>query len=102
MTTTATTRERPPASLPRRLAVWLFAHRRLQLGLLLLLPFGWLAVVYLGSLFILLLSALWAQDTFTGNVTPFAWTLRAFEILLEARSIGRSPSGRSGWPRSSP
>jgi putative spermidine/putrescine transport system permease protein len=83
MTTTSSNRERPAASLARRLAVWLFAHRRVQLGLLLLLPFGWLVVVYLGSLFILLLSAFWAQDTFTGNVTPFAWSLRAFETLLE-------------------
>jgi len=83
MTTAASTRERPPASLPRRLAVWLFAHRRVQLGLLLLLPFAWLVVVYLGSLFLLLLSAFWEQDTFTRNVTPFAWSLRAFETLLE-------------------
>jgi putative spermidine/putrescine transport system permease protein len=81
--TTATTRDRPSASLPRRLAVWLYPRRRLQLGLLLLLPFGWLVVVYLGSLFILLLNAFWAQDTFTGNVTPFAWSLKAFETLLE-------------------
>ncbi len=71
-----------PASLPRRLAAWLYPRRRLQLGLLLLLPFAWLAIVYLGSLFILLLSAFWEQDTFTGNVTPFAWSLRAFETLL--------------------
>jgi putative spermidine/putrescine transport system permease protein len=83
MTNAATTSERPPASLPRRLAAWLFVHRRVQLGLLLLLPFGWLVVVYLGSLFILLLSAFWSLDTFTGNVTPFAWSLKAFETLLE-------------------
>ena len=83
MTYAATTAERSRASLPRRLAVWLFAHRRVQLGLLLLLPFGWLVVVYLGSLFILLLSAFWEYDTFTSNVTPFAWTLQAFETLLE-------------------
>jgi putative spermidine/putrescine transport system permease protein len=80
--TAAATTERPPASLPRRLAVWLFAHRRMQLGLLLLLPFGWLVVVYLGSLFILLLNAFWAQDTFTGNVEPFAWSFKAFETLF--------------------
>jgi putative spermidine/putrescine transport system permease protein len=83
MTTVATTRERPPVSPLRRLAVWLYPRNRLQLGLLLLLPFGWMVVVYLGSLFVLLLSAFWEQDTFTRNVEPFVWSLRAFETLLE-------------------
>ena len=83
MTTDASTNERPAASLPRRLAVWLFPRRRLQLGLLLLLPLGWMLLVYLGSLFVLLLSAFWAQDSFTGNVEPFAWSLKAFETLFE-------------------
>ena len=82
MTTATNPSERPAASLPRRLAVWLYPRQRLQLGLLLLLPVGWLVLVYLGSLFVLLLSAFWAQDTFTGNVEPFAWTLKAFETLL--------------------
>jgi putative spermidine/putrescine transport system permease protein len=81
-TSTPTTRERPPASLPRRLAVWLYPHGRVQLGLLLLLPFGWLVIVYLGSLLLLLLSAFWAQDA-VGNVQPFEWSLRAFETLFE-------------------
>ncbi len=40
-------------------------------------------MVYLGSLFILLLSAFWEQDTFTGNVEPFAWSVRAFQTLIE-------------------
>jgi putative spermidine/putrescine transport system permease protein len=74
--------EGPRASLPRRLAVWLPPRRRVQLGLLLLAPLGWLVVVYLGSLFLLLLSAFWAQDTFTGNVQPFQWSMRAFETLF--------------------
>ena len=81
--TTNRTIERPAPGLLRRLAIWLYPRRRLQLGLILLLPFGWLVVVYLGSLVILLLSAFWTYDTFTGSVTPFAWTLRAFETLLE-------------------
>ena len=81
-TSAAPERDRPSPSLPRRLATWLFRRRRLQLGLLLAAPLGWLVLVYLGSLFILLLSAFWAQDTFTGNVTPFDWSLAAFETLL--------------------
>ncbi len=69
-------------SLARRLAIWLFGRRRLQLGLLLFLPLAWLVIVYLGSLFVLLLSAFWEKDTFTGNVEPFAWSLKAVETLL--------------------
>jgi putative spermidine/putrescine transport system permease protein len=72
----------PRASLPRRAAIWLHPRRRVQLGLLLLAPLGWLVIVYLGSLFLLLLSAFWAQDGFTGNVEPFNWSLKAFETLL--------------------
>jgi len=68
--------------MPRRLAIWLFRHRRIQLGLLLGTPLGWLAIAYLGSLAILLLSAFWTKDTFTGNVEPFTWSLKAFQTLF--------------------
>ena len=74
--------DRRSPSLARRLAIWLFGRRRLQLGLLLFLPLAWLVIVYLGSLFVLLLSAFWEKDTFTGNVEPFAWSLKAVETLL--------------------
>ncbi len=67
-------------SLSRRLAVWLFPRRRLQLGMLLATPLGWLAIVYLGSLGLLLLSAFWAHDL--GGVRPFVWSLDAFETLF--------------------
>ncbi len=81
--TTSTTREAPPAAgILRRVAGWLFPRRRLQIGLLLTTPIGWLVVVYLGSLFLLLLSAFWAQDGFTGNVVPFDWSIAAFEALV--------------------
>jgi putative spermidine/putrescine transport system permease protein len=61
----------------RRLARWLYPRRRAQLWLLLAAPLLWIGVVYLGSLLILLLNAFWAKDAFTGNVTPFDWTLKA-------------------------
>jgi putative spermidine/putrescine transport system permease protein len=73
-------REQP--SLRRRLAVWIHARPRAQLALLLAGPVGWLAVAYLGSLVILLLSAFWTKDTFTGNVEPFTWSLKAFQTLF--------------------
>jgi len=83
MTTSSPAQEQPrPRGLTRRVAAWLFPHRRIQLGMLLATPLGWLAIVYLGSLFLLLLSAFWAQDTFTGSVTPFDWSLAAFQKLF--------------------
>jgi putative spermidine/putrescine transport system permease protein len=83
MTTTVATPPLPAKrGLPRRLAIWLHAHRRVQVGLLLALPVGWLAVAYLGSLAILLVNAFWALDSFTLAVIPFQWTLDAFESLI--------------------
>ena len=72
---------RSPAGIRRRLATWLHARPRVQLGLLLATPLGWLAIAYLGSLFILLLSAFWTKSA-TGNVEPFTWSLKAFETLF--------------------
>jgi putative spermidine/putrescine transport system permease protein len=73
--------ERRPGA-GRRLAIWLYPRKRVQLVLLLALPVAWFGIVYFGSLFVLLLSAFWAKDPFTGNVEPFAWSLRAFETLV--------------------
>ena len=77
----------PPASVPssplRRLAIWIHPRRRLQLGLLLATPVGWLAIAYLGALFVLLLNAFWTKDAFTGNVEPFSWTLEAFQKIVD-------------------
>ncbi|MCV7216956.1 ABC transporter permease [Mycobacterium crocinum] len=42
--------------------------RRLRLAFLLIPPLAWLVVAYLGSLGVLLLSAFWGTDTFTGAV----------------------------------
>ena len=44
------------------------ARRRLQLGLLLSGPLGWLVVAYLGSLAVLFLSAFWQLDDFSGQI----------------------------------
>lgn len=77
-----------PANPRRRLARWLYPRRRLQLGLLLTGPLGWLAIAYLGSLVILLVNAFWAKGSFTGKVEPFAWTLATFESLLRNEVYG--------------
>ncbi len=71
----------PTPSRSRRLAAWLHARPRTRLWLLLALPLFWLVVVYLGSLFILLLNAFWTSDSFTGKVNPFDWSLAAFEQI---------------------
>jgi len=65
----------------RRAAAWLHRHRRLRLGLLLLLPLLWLGVVYLGSLFFLFLNAFWKTDPFTSLVVR-DFTLANFQTLL--------------------
>jgi putative spermidine/putrescine transport system permease protein len=62
-------------------AGWLHTRPRTQLGLLLLAPLAWMVLVYLGSLFVLLLSAFWDTDSFTGQVQPFHWSLDAFESI---------------------
>ena len=43
---------------------------RAGLALLLLPPLAWLVIAYLGSLAVLLVSAFWGTDTFTGAVVP--------------------------------
>ena len=53
---------------PRRLSSVLHRHPRLRLALLLVAPLLVLVVVYLGALAVLLLSAFWGTDTFTGEV----------------------------------
>jgi putative spermidine/putrescine transport system permease protein len=80
MTTTTAASEAPRRA--RRLATWLHARRGTQLRLLLAAPMAWMILAYLGSLFILLLSAFWAKDAFTGQVEPFVWSLDAFESLV--------------------
>jgi len=73
----------PRPGLAHRLSTWLYPRRRVQLGGLLAGPLGWLAIAYLGALFILLLNAFWDKDAFTGKVEPFSWSLGAFASLIE-------------------
>ena len=93
---------RAAPGLGRRISTWLYPRARLQAGLLLARA-ARLArrSPTSGALFILLLSAFWEKDAFTGNVEPFTWSLDAFEQLATTRSTGSSRSGRSGWPSSS-
>ena len=66
----------------RRLAASLFRHPRIQLAALLSLPMGWLVVAYLGSLGLMLVSAFWQLDSFSGN-TITEPTLQNFETIAQ-------------------
>ncbi len=58
---------RPPGAV-RRLAGALHRRPRLRLSLLLAAPLLWLAVLYLGSLAVLFVSAFWTTNSFTSQV----------------------------------
>lgn len=65
----------------------------LRLLLLVTLPLGFLVVVYLGSLLVLLLNALWTTDPFTGD-TVRNWSLDNFSTLV-TESVYRVVTGRT-------
>jgi putative spermidine/putrescine transport system permease protein len=71
-----------PRGLGRRLSTYLYRHPRVRLAALLALPVGWMLVVYLGSLFILLLSSIWETDPFTREVV-YEFTLDNFRRIIE-------------------
>lgn len=56
------------ASLANRVSTYLYNHPRFVLGLLLLPPLLWLGIIYLGSLFSLLVQSFFAIDDFTGKI----------------------------------
>jgi putative spermidine/putrescine transport system permease protein len=72
----------PRESLGRRLSTYFYRHPRVALFLLLAAPLGWLVVVYLGSLFVLLLASIWNVDPFTSQVVH-TYTLDNFRRLWD-------------------
>jgi putative spermidine/putrescine transport system permease protein len=72
----------PRESLGRRLSTYFYRHPRVALALLLAVPLGWLVVVYLGSLFVLLLASVWNVDPFTSQVVH-TYTLDNFRRLFD-------------------
>ncbi len=67
----------------RRFSSVLHRHPRLRLVLLLSAPMLVLVVVYLGALAVLLLSAFWSTDVFTGNVVK-TFTLDNFRDVVSS------------------
>ena len=58
--------------------------RRVRLALLLVPPLAWLVVAYLGSLGVLLLSAFWTTDEFTGAVVRNYTSDNIMRVLTDA------------------
>lgn len=65
----------------RRLAGALHRRPRLRLTLLLTAPLLWLAVLYLGSLAVLFVSAFWTTNSFTSEVVK-VWSTDNFRELF--------------------
>ncbi|MGF6231085.1 putative spermidine/putrescine transport system permease protein [Inquilinus ginsengisoli] len=70
----------------RRAARLLYRNGWLLLILLLMPPLLWLGVVYLGSLFALLLQSFYSVDGFTGMIVP-EFTLSTYADLLTAANM---------------
>ena len=74
------------APLARRISSFLYLRPRLLLLLLLLPPLLWLGVVYLGSLFSLLLQSFFSIDEFSGMVVR-EFSLRTYGQLFTPANI---------------
>jgi len=72
----------PPAMTPaRRGSEWLNGHPRARLTLLLTAPLFWLVLVYIVALILLLVTAFWTVDSFTGEIVT-DWTLDNIVTVL--------------------
>jgi putative spermidine/putrescine transport system permease protein len=72
----------PRVNAGRRLSAFLGRHPRIRLAALLAAPVGWLVLIYLGSLFALLLASFWDTAEFTAEVVK-NWNLDNFRTILE-------------------
>jgi putative spermidine/putrescine transport system permease protein len=76
-----------------RLAGLFHGRRRLQVGALLAGPIGWLAIGYLGSLVVLLITAFWSLGELSGEIEQ-TFTLDNFKTLVES-PVYREIAGRT-------
>ncbi|SFR66718.1 putative spermidine/putrescine transport system permease protein [Agromyces sp. CF514] len=67
--TSASVESRPRRSAARAGSAFLSTHPRTRLALLLAAPLFWLVVVYIVALALLLVTAFWSVDSFTGEIT---------------------------------
>jgi putative spermidine/putrescine transport system permease protein len=71
-----------PTGPGRRLSTFLYHRPRAALAALLAAPLGWLLIGYLGSLFVLLLTAFWDTNSFTAEIVH-EFTLDNFRRIAE-------------------
>ncbi|HEY4164840.1 MAG TPA: ABC transporter permease, partial [Dongiaceae bacterium] len=73
-------------SLLHRISTALYVRPRLLLALLLLPPLLWLGIIYLGSLFSMLVQSFFSVDDFTGKVV-YQPTLASYAELFNETSL---------------
>ena len=78
--------ERPAGGFPETISDVFFKRPKLLTLLLLLPPLLWIGVVYIGSLFALLLQSFYSLDDFSGLVVH-EFTLSTYAQLLEAANV---------------
>ncbi len=83
MTSIADVEPPPRQGLGRRLSTFFVRHSHLRLAALLALPLGWLLVIYLGSLFLLLLASFWSIGGILGTDIVHSWNLDNYKTLFE-------------------
>jgi putative spermidine/putrescine transport system permease protein len=87
------TKSAPRRSAGRRLADLFHGRPRLQVGGLLAAPLGWLVVLYLGSLAVLLVAALWTVGALSGEIER-TLSLDNFDTLIQ-EPVYRTVAGRT-------
>jgi putative spermidine/putrescine transport system permease protein len=79
--TSAPVELRPRRTAARAGSAFLATHPRVRLALLLSAPLFWLVIVYIVALVLLLVTAFWSVDSFTGEITT-EWTLDNIVTVL--------------------
>jgi putative spermidine/putrescine transport system permease protein len=82
MATTVTQPSGPPKA-RGRLSAALFRHPKAKLGLTLLVPIGWMVLVYLISLVLLLATSFWKLDPLTSTIQK-DWGLQNYRTIIDS------------------
>lgn len=86
MATASPTRYLAPRTFWRRATTYLYRHPNIALALLLLLPLGWLVIVYLGSIGAMLTQSFFYIDDFSGRIIR-EFSLRTYNDLLTPSNL---------------
>ena len=70
----------------RRAATFFYTHPNVSLALLLLLPLGWLVIVYLGSISAMMVQSFFYVDDFSGRIVR-EFSLRTYEQLFTPANL---------------